>query len=74
VSIGFLIGLTRARVALIVMGLAWLFGLHAPPTIRITIAALVTAALLLDGLIDEQRIRHTADTKQQARDTYTPTA
>lgn len=56
--IGFLIGLTRARVALLVAGLAWFAGLEAPPVLRLTIGALVLAALAFDGLLDEQRIAH----------------
>jgi hypothetical protein len=65
--IGFLIGLTRARVALLVAGLAWFAGLEAPVAIRATIGALVVIAIAFDGLIDEQRIAHHA---APSRDRY----
>lgn len=60
-NIGFLIGLTRARVAMIVAGLAWFIGLDATLTTRLLIGALVLVALFFDGVLDEQRIaRHAA--------------
>lgn len=58
-NIGLLIGLTRARVALLVAGLAWFFGLTADFPARLAIAGLVLAALVFDGLLDEQRIGQT---------------
>lgn len=59
-NIGLLIGLTRLRVALLVMGLAWLFGLAPSLGTRIAIGVLVLAALVFDGLLDEQRIARPA--------------
>lgn len=55
-NIGLLIGLTRLRVALLVMGLAWLFGLAPSLGTRIALALLLLAALAFDGLLDEQRV------------------
>lgn len=54
-TLGILIGLTRARVALVVAGLAWLIGLDANLATRLSIAGLVVAATVADGLLDEQR-------------------
>lgn len=53
-----LIGLTRARVALVVAGLAWFIGLTPPLPVRIAIGVLAVAAIAYDGLVDDQRIRH----------------
>ncbi|KIZ16858.1 hypothetical protein [Streptomyces natalensis] len=57
---GLLIGLTRARVALLIAGLAWFMGLSVPPGIRIVIAVLVLAGIAGDGAVEEQRIRKPA--------------
>jgi hypothetical protein len=73
VNFGLLVGLTRARVALIVMGLAWLVGLTPGVGMRCLLGALVLVALAFDGLLDEQRIaRHS--TKTEHRDRYRTTA
>lgn len=61
-SIGWLIGLTRARVFLIFAGLAWIFGLQAPVLVRLALVALAAAAVSFDGLLDEQRIAHSTKT------------
>lgn len=61
-NIGLMIGLTRARVALLVMGLAWLVGLSPPLFVRIALVVLISAALLFDGLLDERRIQHAQPT------------
>ncbi|MFJ1647980.1 hypothetical protein [Streptomyces sp. NPDC088258] len=47
----------RARIAFLVAGLAWLFGLAPPPGIRIAVVALVGAAFLLDSWLDQQPTR-----------------
>jgi hypothetical protein len=57
-NFGLLIGLTRARVALLIAGLAWFVGLDAPLAVRVLIAVLVIAGVAGDGWVDEQRIRH----------------
>lgn len=61
-GIGWLIGLTRVRVALLVAGLAWFIGLEATVWMRLGIGALVLLALSFDGLLDEARIAHPAKT------------
>lgn len=61
-SFGWLIGLTRARVFLIFAGLAWIFGIQAPALLRLAIVVLAAAAVSFDGLLDEQRIAHSAKT------------
>ncbi|MEE1813532.1 hypothetical protein PUR59_00505 [Streptomyces sp. SP18ES09] len=61
-SIGWLIGLTRARVFFLFAGLAWVFGLQAPLLIRLALVVLAAAAVAGDGLLDEQRIAHSAKT------------
>lgn len=60
-NISLLIGATRARLALLIAGLAWFVGLEVPAPLRIVIAGLVVAALVFDGAIDEGRIRSTPD-------------
>ena len=67
-NIGLLIGLTRLRVALLIAGLAWFAGLAPTFPARLAIGALVLAALVFDGLLDEQRIGRTA--KQPSHDRY----
>jgi hypothetical protein len=57
VNISFLIAATRARLALLIAGLAWFFGIEAPAPLRIALAVLVIAALVIDGAIDEGRVR-----------------
>lgn len=53
-----MIAATRARVAVFVAGLAWIFGLVPPAGIRFAVIALVIVAIAGDGWVDEQRIRH----------------
>lgn len=59
-NFGLLIGLTRARVALLAMGLAWLTGLMPDLGTRLLIVALVAVAVAVDGWLDEQRIARTS--------------
>lgn len=56
-QLGLLIGLTRARVALLIAGLAWFMGLSAPLGIRILLAVLVLAGIAADGAVEDQRDR-----------------
>lgn len=58
-NVSLLIAATRARLCLLIAGLAWFVGLEVPAPLRIVIAALVAAALIFDGAIDEGRIRTT---------------
>ncbi|WP_330172998.1 hypothetical protein OG875_04965 [Streptomyces sp. NBC_01498] len=68
-NIGLLIGLTRARVALLIAGLAWFVGLTPDLHVRIGIAVLVLVALAFDGLVDEQRISQTKTTADRQHQT-----
>ncbi|MFC8009134.1 hypothetical protein [Streptomyces cinereoruber] len=61
-SIGWLIGLTRARVFFLFAGLAWVFGLQAPALVRLALVLLAAIAVAGDGLLDEQRIARTNQT------------
>lgn len=70
-NFGLLIGLTRARVALLIAGLAWFVGLDAPLAVRVLIAVLVIAGVTGDGALDEQRIRHRGEQPASDR-TCTP--
>lgn len=63
---GLLIGLTRARVALMIAGLGWFMGLSAPVGIRILIAALVLAGIAGDGAVEGHRTK--APTAKSTRD------
>ncbi|MEV4424043.1 hypothetical protein AB0K23_01440 [Streptomyces sp. NPDC049602] len=56
-SLGWLIGLTRARVFLIFTGLAWLVGLQVPFLTRLALVVLAAAAVAFDGFLDTQRTR-----------------
>ncbi|MFH8627776.1 hypothetical protein ACH4A8_38815 [Streptomyces vietnamensis] len=56
-SLGWLIGLTRARVFLIFTGLAWLVGLQVPFFTRLALVVLAAAAVAFDGFLDTQRTR-----------------
>lgn len=67
-NIGLLIGLTRLRVALLIAGLAWFAGLAPTLPARCAIGVLVLAALVFDGLLDEQRISR--NTKTTPNDHY----
>ncbi|MBI0296293.1 hypothetical protein JBE04_17940 [Streptomyces sp. PRKS01-29] len=59
-----LAGLARLRIALMIAGLSWLFGVVPPVWMRILLGLLVLAALVLDGVIDEDKIsRHWVRTK-----------
>ncbi|MEW5658331.1 hypothetical protein ABGT92_23795 [Streptomyces cinereoruber] len=61
-SIGWLIGLTRARVFFLFAGLAWIFGLQAPALVRLALVLLAAIAVAGDGLLDEQRVARTTQT------------
>lgn len=61
-SLGWLIGLTRARVFFLFAGLAWVFGLQAPALVRLALVVLAVVAVAGDGLLDEQRIAHPTQT------------
>lgn len=54
---GLLLGLTRARVALLIAGLAWFVGLDAPIGVRVLIALLILAGITADGVVEEQRTK-----------------
>lgn len=54
---GLLIGLTRARVAVLIAGLAWFVGLDAPIGTRILIAVLILAGVAADGVVEDQRTK-----------------
>ncbi|MFF6847109.1 hypothetical protein [Streptomyces antimycoticus] len=59
-----LAGLARLRIALMIAGLSWLFGVAPPMWMRIGLGVLVLAALVLDAVIDEDKIsRHYVRTK-----------
>jgi hypothetical protein len=57
VSFGWLIGLTRARVFLILAGLAWVVGLQVPLLTRLALVVLAGIAVAFDGFLDTQRTR-----------------
>ncbi|MEU1787089.1 hypothetical protein ABZ553_14690 [Streptomyces sparsogenes] len=60
-----LAGLARLRIALMIAGLSWLFGVIPPMWMRIGLGVLVVAALVLDAVIDEDKIsRHYVRAKQ----------
>lgn len=56
-NIPVLIAATRARVALLIAGLAWFVGLDVPAPVRLLIAALVLVALAFDGAVGEGNLR-----------------
>ena len=56
-NIPVLIAATRARVALLIAGLAWFVGLEVPAPVRMLIAVLVLVALAFDGVVDQGRVR-----------------
>ncbi|MCQ8831790.1 hypothetical protein [Streptomyces malaysiensis] len=63
-SLTVLAGLARLRIALMIAGLSWLFGVVPPLWMRLGLGLLVLVALVLDGLIDEDKIsRHYVRTK-----------
>jgi hypothetical protein len=55
-SIALLAGLARLRIALMIAGLSWLFGVVPPLWMRIGLGVLVLAALVLDAVIDEDKV------------------
>lgn len=68
-----LAGLARLRIALMIAGMSWLIGVVPPVWMRVGLGVLVLAALVLDGLIDEQKLsRHYVRTK--GPDDYRPAA
>lgn len=54
-----LAGLARLRIALMIAGLSWLFGVTPPPGMRVVLAVIVLGALVLDAAIDERRVERT---------------
>ena len=68
-----MIAATRARVALLVAGLAWLVGLVPPAGTRTAVVVLVFVAIAADGWVDEQRIRRN-DKVPPPRDRHTTAA
>ncbi|MEU1663595.1 hypothetical protein ABZ547_08265 [Streptomyces sparsogenes] len=59
-----LAGLARLRIALMIAGLSWLFGVSPPVWMRVGLGVLVLGALVLDAVIDEDKItRHWVRTK-----------
>lgn len=63
-SLAWQAALGKLRVVVLIAGLAWLAGLTPPWPARAAIAVLVVAALVIDGVIDDQRItRHLVDTR-----------
>lgn len=52
-----LLVLTKARVALIIIGLTSLFGITPNWVSRVAVFVVVLAALVFDSLVDEQRTR-----------------
>lgn len=66
-NIPLLIAATRARLCLLIAGLAWFVGLEVPAPVRIVLAGLVIAALVFDGAVDEGRVRTEAASKHQNR-------
>ncbi|MEU1778125.1 hypothetical protein ABZ545_01405 [Streptomyces abikoensis] len=74
-SIALQVGLGRARVALLVAGLAWLLGIQVDVALRAVIGALVVAALCLDGMVDDRTIADAIVTaKPPPHDDYRPAA
>lgn len=69
-----IIALTRARVAVLVAGIAWLFGVMPPPGSRIILAVIVVAAIVFDGWIEQLRLVHAATAKTTSHDRYQPAA
>ena len=55
-----MIAATRARVALLIAGLAWFVGLEVPAPVRLLIAVLVLVALAFDGAVDQGYARTAA--------------
>lgn len=63
----------RARVAVMVAGLAWLFGLIPPPGTRLAVVALVAAVIVFDAWLDQQQPHRPARVHPQ-RDHFHPVA
>ncbi|MFE6785169.1 hypothetical protein ACFVFF_23220 [Streptomyces sp. NPDC057680] len=61
-SFGWLIGLTRARVFLVLAGLAWVVGLQVPLLTRLALVVLAGVAVAFDGFLDTQRTRTPTET------------
>ncbi|MFD8545633.1 hypothetical protein [Streptomyces sp. NPDC059649] len=68
-QLSLLIGLTRARVALLIAGLAWFMGLSVPPGIRVVIAVLILAGIAADGVVEDQRTKTSTTTASRDYDT-----
>lgn len=68
-QLGLLIGLTRARVALLIAGFAWFVGLDASVGVRILLAFLILAGIAADGLVEDQRTKTPAPAPTTGYDT-----
>lgn len=66
--------LGRARVAVMVAGLAWFFGLDAGVGSRVAIAVLVAVAIGFDALVDSGRFPRPAAVKDPPTTRYRTTA
>ncbi|GAA0454126.1 hypothetical protein ACFQ2B_27820 [Streptomyces stramineus] len=73
-SISFAIGLARARVALLVAGLAWFVGLDAHPAVRGVVGALVIAAVIFDGFVSDRSTAQAVIDAQPPPTDYQPAA
>jgi hypothetical protein len=74
VSILVAVALGRARVALLVAGLAWFFNLQAPVALRVVLGALVVVAVAFDGVVsDRSTAQAVIDAKPPPAD-YRPAA
>lgn len=60
-----MVAATRARLCLLIAGLAWLVGLQVPGLVRLLIVALVLVALVFDGVIDQDYARTAAASHRQ---------
>jgi hypothetical protein len=65
-----LVALTRLRVFAILAGLAWIVGIIPPPGTRIALVALVLAAVIADGWLDQQRTHQPATRVPPQRDRF----
>ena len=68
-QLGLLIGLTRLRVALMIAGLAFFMGLTVPLGIRVLLLALIVAAVVFDGAVEDQRTKTPATAPSRDYDT-----
>ncbi|MFF7023030.1 hypothetical protein ACFY97_18755 [Streptomyces klenkii] len=74
-SLTWQISLGRARVALLVAGLAWIAGIQPPWYVRIGLLGLVLAALVLDGAITDRTLADAVvNAKPPPNNDYRPAA